>query len=94
MMINISDIHRCCSLSLHKTVLLPLGIPLFAFFVLVRPRQYLLVSLLTKDDHCLDLGLQDDIVIDDGLIEVDDHILADDYLPLPPVLLLDGFLES
>lgn len=94
MMINISDINRCCSLSLHKTVLFPLRIPLFAFFVLVLPRQYLLIGLLTKDDHSLDLGLQDDIVIDDRLIEVDDHILADDYLPLPPVLLLDGFLES
>lgn len=49
---------------------------------------------LTKDDHGLDFCLQNDVVLDDGLVEVDNHVLADDNLPFSAVFLLDRLLQS
>lgn len=93
MMININDIHRYYTISLQKTILLCLRLSLLALLVLSLTQEYLLIGLLTKDDHRLDLSLKDDIVIDDRFIEVDHHILPDNYLPFPTVLILDGLLE-
>ena len=50
---------------------------------------YIVICFLSEDDHRLDLCLQDDVIFDNTLIKVDDHIFAYHYLPLASIFVLD-----
>jgi hypothetical protein len=59
---------------------------------LTSNETHFLIHPLSKNDHSLNLSLQDDVVFDYLFIKVDDHIFAYYYLPFASILLLYRFL--
>ena len=56
--------------------------------------MYVLVIFFSEDDHCFYLGLEDDVILDDCLIEVDEHVFSYHYLPFAAIFLLNCLLEG
>jgi hypothetical protein len=59
-----------------------------------QPVLNFLGHFLAEYYHDFDLGLQDDIVLDDSLVEVYHHVLADHHLPFASIFLLNRLFQS